>query len=105
MTPSQTQLENKMLQSSSEIVSTIIQSKFTNDELNTIIEAVKFARSRIAQQNTFSIRVGAKVQFKSSKTGLMIEGVVEKVNPKTIIVRTAPFEKWKVSASLLTLVG
>jgi hypothetical protein len=103
MTPSQTQLENKML--SSEIVSTIIQSRYTNDELNTIVEAVKFARARLGKQNIYSMRVGAKVQFKSSKTGLMVDGVVEKVNPKNILVRTAPFEKWKVPASMLTLVG
>lgn len=88
-----------------EIAATILASQFSMDDLNIIAESIKFSRERIGQKNRFTMRVGAKVQFKSSKTGLMVDGVVEKVNPKTIIVRTAPLEKWKVPASMLTLVG
>lgn len=87
-----------------QIIATIIAGTFNNDELNDIIQAVTFARNRIAQKNTFTIRAGRKVKWHNSRTGNEMVGVVTKVNTKTIIVDTDRNGTWRVSANMLSLV-
>ena len=43
----------------SQINTAIIQGTFTNEQLSSMIDAVKFARSRLAQTTKFSLRIGA----------------------------------------------
>ena len=50
-----------------QINTAIITGTFTNDELSSIIDAVKFARSRLTQQARFTLRVGSEVKFHSTK--------------------------------------
>lgn len=78
----------------------ILQSNFSNDELNSILDAVKFARSRIIQKNIFTLRAGANVKFTSSKTGMMVTGKVSKVGRKYVQV-TTPQGLWRVPANML----
>lgn len=84
----------------SQINSEIIQGTFTNDELNTIIDAVKFARSRIATQMKFTLRAGADVKFTSSKTGQVVQGKITKVAQKYATVSTSQ-GMWKVPMNML----
>lgn len=79
----------------------ILQGSFTNDELNSIIDAVKFARSRIAQKNIFTMRAGANVQFTSSRTGSVVKGTVAKVGRKFVTVSTNQGQ-WRVPANMLS---
>lgn len=79
----------------------ILQGNFTNDELNSIIDAVKFARSRIAQKNIFTMRAGANVQFTSSRTGSIVKGTVSKVGRKFVTVSTSQGQ-WRVPANMLS---
>lgn len=79
----------------------IIQGNFTNDELNSILDAVKFARSRITQKNIFAMRTGANVQFTSSKNGMTYKGTVNKVGRKYVTVAT-PQGMWRVPANMLS---
>lgn len=81
----------------------IISGDYSNDELNKIVEAVKFARAQITKQNRRSLVVGTKVKFTSSRTGGDITGTVEKVAIKFITVRSSG-GLWKVPASMLTAV-
>lgn len=78
----------------------IIQGNFTNDELNSIMDAIKFARSRITQKNIFTMRAGANVQFTSSKTGMTVKGTVSKVGRKYVTVSTQQ-GLWRVPANML----
>jgi len=78
----------------------IIQGNFTNDELNSILDAVKFARSRIVQKNIFTMRAGANVKFTSSKTGVTVKGTVSKVGRKYVTVSTQQ-GLWRVPANML----
>jgi len=85
----------------SEINRAIISGNFTNDQLTSIIDAVKFARSQIAQQNKYTLTIGTKVKFTNSRTGMTVVGNVRKVAIKFITVDTGQ-TLWRVPASMLT---
>jgi hypothetical protein len=79
----------------------ILAGGFTNTELSSIIDAVKYARGQLARAIKYTLRVGDNVNFTSSKTGRNITGVVMKVAIKYVTVRTVD-GLWKVPASMLT---
>lgn len=83
------------------INSAIIQGNLTNDELTTVIEAVKYARSRLQKQVKNALMIGDNVNFTSSKTGQNVTGVVTKIAIKYVTVKTAT-GAWRVPANMLT---
>ena len=86
------------------LMNTVIEQiqRMDNDQLSTVIEAVKQQRSWNARQITRALRVGDRVSF-NNRNAKMI-GTVTKVNRKTAIVQSvATNQLWKVSAQLLTL--
>ena len=87
-----------------QINSAIIQGHFTNEELSSIIDAVKFARARLTDANKRSLRIGQRVAFTSSRTGQQVAGDVVKIAIKFVTVRTAA-GLWKVPANMLTPVA
>jgi small-conductance mechanosensitive channel len=84
----------------SQINTAIIQGTWTNDQLTSIIDAVKFARARLTEQSKRSLRIGDNVNFTSSKTGQNYTGLVTKIAIKFVTVRTAQ-GLWKVPANML----
>lgn len=85
-----------------DITSTIMFGNLTNDELNNVVEAVKYARAALAKKATWTFKKGDKVKYMSSKRGRMVAGVVEKVNIKYIIVNCGADGMWRVPANQLT---
>ena len=83
-----------------DVNSAIIAGNFTNEQLISIIDAVKFARGQLTQQNKRSMRLGTTVRFTSTKNGLTLVGTVDKIAIKYITVRT-PQGLWKVPANML----
>ena len=81
----------------------ILEGGFTNDQLTSIIDAVKFARARVADQTKRSLRIGTNVEFTSSKTGRVTRGFVKKIAIKYITVDTG-MGLWKVPANMLKTV-
>lgn len=81
----------------------IVTGSFTNDQLSSIIDAVKFARSRLTQLTKFSLKVGDSVNFTSTKTGMNYTGVVMKIAIKYVTVKTVS-GLWRVPANMLTIV-
>jgi small-conductance mechanosensitive channel len=81
----------------------ILTGNFTNDQLSSIIDAVKFARARLTEQTKRSLRIGDNVNFNSTKQGRNVTGVVVKIAIKFVTVRTAT-GLWRVPANMLTLV-
>ena len=81
----------------------ILAGNFTNDQLTSIIDAVKFARSRLTQQNKRSLGIGDNVNFTSARTGQNVTGVVVKIAIKYITVKTVQ-GLWRVPANMLTKV-
>jgi small-conductance mechanosensitive channel len=86
-----------------EIKHAIKFGSFTNDELNTLQEAIKFARSELVHEVKRGLSIGDNVTFTSSRTGKDITGVVEKIAVKYVTVRTIE-GGWKVPANMLTAV-
>ena len=60
----------------------------TNDELNSVVDAVKFARSQMTKQKTRAFKIGDSVKFTSNRNGLTYVGTVRKVKIKYILVNT-----------------
>ena len=90
--------------SANQIISSIIQSPgLTNDDLNRIIEAVKFRRSSLGKDIKQSIKVGSNVEFTSSKTGRSMRGLVKKIAIKYVTVDTG-LGLWKVPANMLNVI-
>ena len=88
-----------------EINRAIISGTFSNEDLNSIGDAIKFARSQIASKNKFTLVKGSKVKFTNSRSGMTVIGEVEKVNRKFIIVREngkAFGGSWRVPANMLS---
>lgn len=86
----------------------IMFGNFTNDELNSINDAIRFARAQIAKQNKNSMGVGTLVKFTNSRTGMIVTGTVKKVNRKFILVNEQKSgnlvgSTWRVPASMLTV--
>ena len=79
----------------------IMQGDFTNEELNSINDAIRFARAQLVVRNKSVLTIGSNVKFTSSTRGT-ISGVVKKINRKFIIVdQPGQFRSWKVPASML----
>jgi len=74
-----------------------------NEDLNLIIEAVKFARKQLAQTAKRDLKIGDNVNFTSTKTGQNVTGVVTKIAIKYVTVRTVN-GLWRVPANMLTRV-
>ena len=87
-----------------EINRAIISGKLSNADLNSVIDAVKFARAQIARQNKASLMLGDTVQFTSTRTGRTMQGTVQKIAIKFVTVATPSAGLWKVPASMLTAV-
>lgn len=92
-----------------QVNSAIMFGNFTNDELNSIGDAIKFARASIAKQNKRAMNVGTVVKFKNSRTGMIVTGTVKKVNQKYILVNEQKSNSligttWRVPASMLEVV-
>lgn len=83
-----------------QVNSTIMFGDFTNDQLNSIISAVKFRRSRLTRETKRQLRVGSQVKFSSTKTGQTVVGTVNKVAIKYVTVAT-PQGLWRVPANML----
>ena len=78
----------------------ILAGNFTNEQLSSIIDAVKFARARLTDQTKRSLKLGASVQFTSTKNGMTYRGTVDKIAIKYVTVRTNQ-GLWRVPANML----
>lgn len=79
----------------------LVTGSFTNEQLQSVVDAVKFARSRLAQTTKWSLKVGDQVEFTSSKTGITMQGRVTKIAIKYVTVQTAQ-GLWRVPANMLS---
>jgi hypothetical protein len=84
-----------------QINSSIMFGSFSNDQLDSIIMAVKFARNQIAKQTKYTLVKGAKVKFTSSRTGQTVVGEVTEVKRKFAHVRSG-MTNWRVPMNMLS---
>lgn len=83
-----------------EINSSIMFGNLSNEQLDSIIAAVKFARGQIVQRNKFTLVKGTKVKFTSTRNGQTVIGEVTDVKRKFIHVRSG-MTNWRVPANML----
>lgn len=86
-----------------EINQSIMFGNLTNDQLNSIIGAVKFARTQLLQQNKRSLRIGSDVKFVNSRNGQTVMGKVTSIKTKNVIVAVG-LSNWRVPANMLEVV-
>ena len=84
-----------------QINTAILQGNFTNDQLTSVIDAVKFARARLGDANKRALRIGQRVSFDSTRLGRNVTGTVYKIAIKYVTVNTAR-GMWKVPANMLS---
>ena len=84
-------------------VEKIIEGIYTlnNDELNSVVDALKLRRNQLHYQDAQSFRVGDRVSFKG-RHNVIEKGTIEKIKIKYILVRTDRGQRWNVPGSHLT---
>lgn len=83
-----------------QVNSAIMFGTWTDVELSSMIDAIKFNRASLAKQIKRSIAVGDNVEFTSHKTGRTMRGFVKKVAIKYVTVDTG-MGLWRVPANML----
>jgi hypothetical protein len=83
-----------------EVNTSIMFSNFTNEQLNSIVSAVQYARAQLGKEKIREFRKGDSVKFTSTKRGVTVIGTVEKVAIKYVTVRENN-SLWKVPANML----
>lgn len=86
-----------------QINSAIISQEWTNVQLDSMIDAVKYARAQLGRQTVRELRNGITVRFTSNRTGQTITGTVAEVKIKNVIVQTA-LGRYRVPANMLEVV-
>ena len=86
-----------------QVNSAIMFGAWTDIELRSMIDAVKWNRSRLTERTKATLRVGDNVEFTSSKTGRATRGFVTKIAIKYVTVNTG-MGLWRVPANMLSLV-
>lgn len=86
-----------------QVNSAIMFGTWTDTELSSMIDAIKFARAGLLKQAKRQLRIGADVQFHSTKRGMTVQGKITKVAQKYATVSTAQ-GLWKVPMNMLSVV-
>ena len=81
----------------------IMLNGYSNDELNELGEAIKYARNQLGREVKRSMRVGDRVEFTDSRIGHVHRGSVIKINIKYVHVNTNK-GTYRVPANMLTVV-
>ena len=81
----------------------IINGTWANEDLMSMMDAIKFKRKLLTERTKATLRIGDNVNFTSTRTGQNVTGVVIKIAIKYVTVRTVQ-GLWKVPANMLTRV-
>ncbi len=84
-----------------QVNSAIMFGQWSDTELLSMIDAVKFARASLAKINKRQLTIGSTVSWTSPKNPRGEQGVVEKIAQKYVTVKTATGMRWKVPANML----
>jgi hypothetical protein len=83
-----------------EINNAIMFNGLTNEQLESVMMAVKFARTQLVINNKRSLCIGDRVKFTSNRNGRTYLGTVEKIAIKYITVQTGG-SLFRVPANML----
>ena len=83
-----------------QVNSAIMLQSWTNTELTSMIDAVNWNRAQLSRQVKRTIGRGTYVKFTSNRTGVVVQGEVEKVAIKYATVKTS-LGRYKVPVNML----
>ena len=86
-----------------QVNSAIMLQSWTNEQLTSMIDAVKWNRANLAKVTKRSLTIGDNVNWTSGRTGVNVTGVVMKIAIKYVTVKTVQ-GLWRVPANMLTRV-
>ena len=86
-----------------QVNSAIMFGTWTDTELSSMIDAVRFAKANLQKQVKRSLMLGDTVKFHSTKRGVTMQGTVSKIAIKYITVNTGA-GLWRVPANMLEVV-
>ena len=86
-----------------QINSAIMFGNWSNTELSSMIDAIKWNRNQLMKQVKRSIALGDNVNFTSTKLNQNKTGVVTKIAQKYVTIRCID-GLWRVPANMLTVV-
>ena len=81
-----------------------VMAAMSRDELLYMQRLMKERDRSLQYSAARKFKKGDYVQFKSSKTGVMIAAIVEKINQKTVDLSSVTHGKWRVSSCMLSLI-
>ena len=81
-----------------ELNQAIMFGEFTNDQLDSLQMAIKFARAKLSKQNKYTFSPGDTVRFDSR--GKRYVGIVKRILVKNIVVQTS-IGTYRVPANML----
>lgn len=73
----------------------------TQEELHEVYELMKRMQVHLRSIAVTQFKVSDKVSFTSSKSGIVVTGIVVKVNPTTIKVNAGAQGQWRVAPTCL----
>jgi hypothetical protein len=82
----------------------IVTASFSNAELDSIQDAIRFAKSRIASQLSVTLGKGSKVTLSHAKLGGRVTGTVIKVKIKKADVKLDSGQTYTVPLAMLSAV-
>jgi hypothetical protein len=85
-----------------QVNSAIMFGTWSNIELQSMIDAVKWNRASLGKRVKAGLSVGDRVSFTSSKTGMNMVGDITKIAIKYVTVRVGT-TLWRCPANMLTL--
>ena len=85
-----------------DVNSAIMFGSFTNEQLDSILCAVKYRRAQIGRDTKRALMPGDVVKFTHPRTGRVHQGAVVKINIKNVKVRDG-ITTWNVPANMLTV--
>ena len=86
-----------------EINRAIISGQFSDQELTSIVDAVRYNRASMGKRIKNALHLGDTVEWHSVKRGINGRGTVTKIAIKYVTVREGS-TLWKVPANMLTRV-
>lgn len=87
-----------------QIASLIRNGDWSNDDLNTMAEAIRYRRAQVTKEVRRSLTPGATVKFHNSRRGGVTVGVVTKIATKFVTVNAGTQGLWRVPANMLETV-
>jgi len=85
-----------------QVNSAIMFGDWSNTELQSMIDAVKWNRASLGKRVKAGLSVGDRVSFTSSKTGMKVVGDITKIAIKYVTVKTSS-GLWRCPANMLTV--